>query len=107
MSEFTLTDLEAIIADKAKADPDASWTASLLVGGPGKAAKKLGEEATETIIAALSEGKAEFTAESADLLYHWLVLAHAKGVSLDQVLDELYRRTSQSGLAEKASRKAD
>ncbi|MEO1748586.1 MAG: phosphoribosyl-ATP diphosphatase, partial [Pseudomonadota bacterium] len=75
-------------------------------GGPEKAAKKLGEEATETIIAALCESTAEFTAESADLLYHWLVLARAKGVSLEEVLSELERRTTQSGLAEKASRKA-
>ncbi|MEM1378440.1 MAG: phosphoribosyl-ATP diphosphatase [Pseudomonadota bacterium] len=106
MTDFTLKDLEAIIAEKAHADPDQSWTAKLLAGGPEKAAKKLGEEATETIIAALSQDQDAFTAESADLLYHWLVLAHAKGVTLDQVLAELHRRTAQSGLAEKASRGA-
>ena len=106
MSEFSLQDLESIIAAKAADDPVTSWTAKLIAGGPEKIAKKLGEEATETIIAALRQDKASFTAESAELLYHWLVLAHAKGVSLEEVLSELERRTAQSGLAEKASRKA-
>ncbi len=106
MSKFSLKDLEAIIAAKAADDPQTSWTAKLIAGGPEKIAKKLGEEATETIIAALSEDQASFTAESADLLYHWLVMAHAKGVSVEEVFSELERRTAQSGLAEKASRKA-
>ncbi|MEN0001845.1 MAG: phosphoribosyl-ATP diphosphatase [Pseudomonadota bacterium] len=106
MTEFTLEHLQTIIAQKADADPQSSWTAKLLADGPKGAAQKLGEEATETIVAALSEDKQAFIGESADLLYHWLVLAHAKGVTLEEVLAELQSRTAQSGLAEKASRKA-
>ena len=107
MTDFTLKDLESIIVSKANDDPKTSWTAKLVSAGPGIIAKKLGEEATETIISALAGNEAAFVAESADLLYHWLVLAHAKGVTLDDVMSELEKRTSQSGLAEKASRKAE
>ena len=107
MTDFTLKDLETIIASKATDDPLKSWTAKLISAGPEEIAKKLGEEATETIIAALTESKGAFVAESADLIYHWMVLARAKDVSLEEVLLELERRTAQSGLAEKASRKAN
>ena len=100
----TLKRLEKIIAERATAAPDASYVAKLNAKGLETIAKKLGEEATETVIAALSQGKDELVAESADLLFHLLVLLQAKGVSLDQVMSELDRREGVSGLVEKASR---
>lgn len=106
MSRFTLHDLEAIVAERADADPESSWTARLLAASPEKAAKKLGEEAVETIIAALGDDRDALIAESADLIYHWLVICRQHGINLDEVLGELHRRTAQSGLAEKASRDA-
>ena len=69
---FTLADLEAIVAARAKASPDESWTAKLLAAGPERAAKKLGEEAVEAVIAAVKGDRDELIAESADLLYHLL-----------------------------------
>lgn len=106
MSRFTLHDLEAIIAHRADADPDDSWTARLLAAGPHKPAKKLGEEAVETVIAALGDDRDALIAESADLLYHWLVVCRQHDIGLDEVLAELQRRTAESGLAEKAARNA-
>ena len=106
MTRFSLHDLEAIVAARASADPDQSWTARLVLSGPEKAAKKLGEEAVETVIAAVGDDPDALIAESADLLYHWLVVCHLRGVALDDVLIELERRTAQSGVAEKASRDA-
>jgi phosphoribosyl-ATP pyrophosphohydrolase len=103
---FTLNDLESIIAARAKADTAESWTAKLVAAGPERAAKKLGEEAVETVIAALGDDRDALIAESADLLYHWLVVCHTRGIALDEVLGELERRTAQSGLAEKAARDA-
>jgi phosphoribosyl-ATP pyrophosphohydrolase len=81
-----------------------SYTAKLLAGGPALAGKKLGEEAVETIIAAMTGDPDAVAAESADLLYHWLVLLTVSGVSLDAVADRLRAREGVSGLAEKASR---
>lgn len=104
MSAFTLADLEAIIAQRASSgDPD-SWTARLVEAGMPKAARKFGEEAIETLVAALAEDRSAIVAESADLLYHWLVVLSIAGVPLADVIAELERRTSQSGLAEKRSR---
>ncbi|WP_424993155.1 phosphoribosyl-ATP diphosphatase [Oceaniradius stylonematis] len=103
---FTLHDLEAIIAARAKADPSESWTARLVAAGPERAAKKLGEEAVETVIAALGDDRDALVAESADLLYHWLVVCRTRGIALDEVLAELESRTAESGLAEKAARDA-
>lgn len=102
---FTLADLEAIVAARAKASPDESWTARLVAAGPQRIAKKLGEEAVEAVIAGVAGEKAELVAESADVLYHLMVLLHARGVAVQDVLSELQRRTAQSGLAEKAARK--
>ena len=102
---FTLSDLEAIVAARAKASPDESWTARLVAAGPQRIAKKLGEEAVEAVIAAIAGEKSELVAESADVLYHLMVLLHARGVAVQDVLSELQRRTAQSGLAEKAARK--
>ena len=106
MTRFTLNDLERIIAQRANADPADSWTAKLIAASPEKAAKKLGEEAIETVIAALGDDREALIAESADLLYHWLVVCRINEIALDDVLAELERRTAQSGVAEKAARKA-
>lgn len=103
---FSLSDLEAILAARAAAAPDESYTASLVAAGMPKAARKLGEEAVETIVASLSDDRDDLTAEAADLLYHLLVVLRIADVPLDDVLAELARRTGQSGLAEKASRGA-
>jgi phosphoribosyl-ATP pyrophosphohydrolase len=104
MSSFSLSDLEAVIAERARSgDPD-SWTAKLYAKGIGKAAQKLGEEAVETVIAAVSGDTKAVISESADLLYHWLVVLGISGVSLADVMAELERRTGRSGIAEKASR---
>ncbi len=104
MSDFTLSSLETIVAARAKASPDESWTAKLVAHGQSKAAKKLGEEAVETVIAAISEDRAGLVAESADLLYHLMVVLKIADIPLQDVMAELERRTSQSGLQEKASR---
>ncbi|MGL4325100.1 MAG: phosphoribosyl-ATP diphosphatase [Beijerinckiaceae bacterium] len=102
---FSLNDLERIIAGKASAPPEESWTAKLLAGGPARAAKKLGEEAVEAVIAAVEGDKVALTAESADVLYHLLVVLRARGVTVQDVMTELERRTAQSGISEKAGRK--
>jgi phosphoribosyl-ATP pyrophosphohydrolase len=105
MSDFTLADLAAIIAARADAAADKSYTKSLLDAGPARAAKKLGEEAVETVIAAIEGERKALVGESADLLYHLLVVLQARGVKLDEVMAELERRTAQSGHEEKAARK--
>ena len=104
MSAFTLADLERIIAERAKASPEESWTAKLIAAGPERAAKKLGEEAVEAVIAAVKGDRDELIAESADLLYHLLVVLRARDVALQDVLSQLEARTAKSGLAEKAAR---
>mgnify|MGYP001765762791 FL=1 len=100
----TLTRLAATIAARRDADPATSWVAKLHSRGVPVIAKKLGEEAVETVIAALSGSREELVGEAADTLFHLLVLLDAKGVSLDEVLAELDRREGTSGIAEKASR---
>lgn len=104
MSEFTIKDLEAIVATRAKASPEESWTAKLVAAGQGRAAKKLGEEAVETVIAAIEKDNKSLTSEAADLIYHLLVVLNIAGIPLQDVMSELQRRTGQSGLTEKASR---
>jgi phosphoribosyl-ATP pyrophosphohydrolase len=104
MSGFSLSDLEHIVAQRAAASPDESWTAKLFAAGQERAAKKLGEEAVETVIAAISKDRKNLTDEAADLLYHLLVVLKIADIPLSDVLDELERRTGQSGIAEKASR---
>jgi phosphoribosyl-ATP pyrophosphohydrolase len=106
VSGFTLHDLERIVATRAAAPPAESYTAKLLVAGPSRSAKKLGEEAVEAVIAAVEGDRAGLTAEAADVLYHLLVVLRGADIPLDDVFDELARRTAQSGLAEKASRAA-
>jgi len=102
---FTLDDLAEIIRSRRAAASGASYTKKLFDDGPPLIAKKLGEEAVETVIAALGDDRDALTREAADLVYHLLVLLEAKGVMLADVLAELHRRTAQSGLAEKASRR--
>jgi phosphoribosyl-ATP pyrophosphohydrolase len=101
----TLERLEATIAKRRAASPEDSYVAKLNAKGLPKMAQKLGEEATEAVIAAVSGSNEELVGESADLLFHLLVLLNARGVSLDHVLGELDRREGLSGLDEKASRK--
>jgi phosphoribosyl-ATP pyrophosphohydrolase len=102
---MTLEDLFASIEVRATADPDKSWTASLLAQGPEKCAEKFGEEAIEAIIEAVKDGKLRLTSEAADVLFHLLVMLKSRGVALGDVMDELARRQGQSGLSEKAARK--
>ena len=96
-ASFTLADLARIVAERADAAPDQSYTAKLLAKGTAATAKKLGEEAVEG-------DRAGLVAEAADVLYHLLVVLRSRDVPLDAVMNELERRTAQSGLAEKASR---
>jgi phosphoribosyl-ATP pyrophosphohydrolase len=101
---MTLAELEQIIATRASASPDDSWTAKLLAKGPEKVAEKFGEEAVEAIIEAVKGDRTRLTAEAADVLFHLLVMLKSRDVTLTEVMDELARRQSQSGLAEKAAR---
>lgn len=100
----TLTRLAATIAARRTADPETSWVAKLNARGVPVIARKLGEEAIETVVAALSGSREELVGEAADTLFHLLVLLDAKGVSLDDVYAELDRREGTSGIAEKAAR---
>ena len=77
MSDFSLSDLERIVAERAKARPEDSWTAKLVAGGQPKAAKKLGEEAVETVIAAIKDDRDNLVYESADLIYHLMEIGRA------------------------------
>lgn len=104
MSDDTLLRLAATIEARKGADPETSWTAKLLARGPKKAAQKFGEEAIEAVIEAARGDKEKLTGEAADVLYHFLVMLTARGVSLSDVYAELERREGQSGIAEKAAR---
>ena len=105
MSQFAdvLARLAATIEARKGADASTSYTAQLLANRE-RAAKKLGEEAIETVIAALGSDTDALAAESGDLIYHWLVVLAAAGVSLDDVAAKLEAREGTSGLVEKASR---
>lgn len=107
MTNDTLHKLAATIAARADATADASYTRSLLDGGPEKCAKKLGEEASEIVIAAVSQDDGAVKAEAADVLYHLLVLLQARGIALGEVMAELESRMGQSGHEEKAARSKD
>ncbi len=107
MTAFTLHDLETRIAERALATAQASYTRKLLDGGVAHCAKKLGEEAVETVLAAVGEDREHVIAEAADLLYHLLVVLKARDIRLADVEQALAARMSQSGLEEKASRKRD
>jgi phosphoribosyl-ATP pyrophosphohydrolase len=110
MTDYRLGILAALadgIAKRRAASPDESYTAKLLAQGVEKCAKKLGEEAVETAIAAVLRDKGSVTSEAGDLLYHLLVLLEAAGVNLADVMAELERRQGMSGIAEKAARPKD
>ncbi|MEF2553385.1 phosphoribosyl-ATP diphosphatase [Aurantimonas sp. A2-1-M11] len=104
MTDFTLADLETIVAARAGSNDAGSYTASLAARGMAHVAKKLGEEATETVIAAVSQDDERLTSETADLLYHLLVTLHLRHIPVSAVMAELGRRTTQTGLQEKAGR---
>jgi phosphoribosyl-ATP pyrophosphohydrolase len=105
MSRFaeTVDRLSEVIASRAGGDLAASWSARL-IADPPLAAKKLGEEAIELALAAVQLDRTAIVGESADVIYHFLALLAATGVSLDEVAEELARRENRSGVAEKASR---
>ena len=105
MADFTLHDLERRVEERAGASPDASYTRKLLDRGVAQCAKKLGEEAVETVLAAVGEDRDHLIGEAADLLYHLLVVLRARGIALAEVEAVLATRTTKSGLEEKASRK--
>jgi len=98
--------LRAVIESRKGGDPGASWSARLLAD-PTLASKKLAEEAMEAALAAVKGEKDALAAESADLVYHWLVVLAAAGVTLDDVAAKLEAREGVSGIEEKAGRKAN
>jgi phosphoribosyl-ATP pyrophosphohydrolase len=104
MSRFTLHDLAAIIDARAIASAKPSYTRTLLDKGAAHCARKMGEEAIETVIAGVGEDRAHLVAEAADLVFHLLVLLKARGVTIDEVEATLEARTQRSGLEEKAAR---
>ena len=103
-NDHALDRLFAIIATRKTADAGTSYTAKLLQGGIERCAKKFGEEAVEAAIAAVSGKKGATVAESADVLYHLLVLWAACGIEPEEVYAALAAREARSGLEEKASR---
>ena len=105
MSAFSIDTLAQIIASRAASSAEISYTKSLLEAGVGRASKKFGEEAVEAVIAAVQNDRKGLIGEAADVLYHLLVLLQAASVPLQDVMDELQRRTVQSGHEEKQSRK--
>jgi phosphoribosyl-ATP pyrophosphohydrolase len=102
-----LARLAKTIDERAGGDPEKSWTAKLLAGGPALTAKKLGEEGVEAALAVANQGDTEVTAEAADVIYHLLVALRSRGVSLDDVAKALEARQGKSGLEEKAARLKD
>lgn len=107
MTDFTLADLDAIIAKRAASEDEMSYTRKLMGKGINKCAQKLGEEAVEAAIAAVTHDREELVGEAADVLYHLLVVLKAANVPLQDVMEELAGRTGQTGLEEKASRPKD
>jgi len=100
-----LARLEALMQERRSADPETSYVARLYGKGREKIAQKLGEEAVETVIAAVRGERDQLVGESADLIFHWLVLLADAGISLDEVAAELARREGISGIDEKKARK--
>ncbi len=107
MSDIDATILDrlfTVIESRKGGDVETSWTAKLLAGGPAEIGKKVAEEATETVIAALTQDREAVAAESADLIYHLLVLWAARGIAPGDVWRVLESREGKSGIEEKASR---
>jgi phosphoribosyl-ATP pyrophosphohydrolase len=107
MTDTPFARLESVIRERRTADPSTSYVAKLTARGRAKIAQKLGEEAVETVIAAISDDRDEVVKEAADLIFHLTVLLADMGLGLEDVGAELDRREGVSGLAEKAARKAD
>jgi phosphoribosyl-ATP pyrophosphohydrolase len=107
MTRFTIHDLAATIDTRAASGGEASYTRKLLDKGTDHCAKKLGEEAVETVIAAVENNRDHLIAESADLIFHLLVLLKSRDIPLAEVEDVLAQRTQMSGLEEKAARKRE
>ena len=107
MSRFTIHDLARIVDARAASGGEASYTRKLLDMGPEHCARKFGEEAVETVIAGIGNNRDHLIAESADLLFHLLVLLKSRGVELEEVEATLAQRTGMSGIEEKAARKRD
>ncbi|HMA71351.1 MAG TPA: phosphoribosyl-ATP diphosphatase [Xanthobacteraceae bacterium] len=105
MDQFSVYDLERRIDERAAASAEVSYTRKLLDRGVAQCAKKLGEEAVELALASVGESRERLIEETADLIYHLLVLLKARGIRLAEVEAVLGARVSQSGLAEKASRR--
>ncbi|SER64008.1 phosphoribosyl-ATP diphosphatase [Sphingobium sp. YR768] len=103
----TLQTLEQTILQRRKADPSASYVAKLAAKGRAKIAQKVGEEAVEAVIAAMADDRQELIGESADLIFHLMMLLADLDVPFDAVLNELDRREGVSGVAEKAARQKD
>ena len=101
----TLDRLYKVVQERRKADPETSYIAKRMKQGTAKIAQKLGEEAVETVIAAVEKDRAGVINESADLLFHWLLLLADGGIEVSEVMKELERREGISGLDEKARRK--
>ncbi|RPG33451.1 MAG: phosphoribosyl-ATP diphosphatase, partial [Gammaproteobacteria bacterium TMED92] len=93
-----LDQLDALLAERKGADPESSYTASLYARGTAKIAQKVGEEAVETVIAAIENNRDHLIAESADLVFHLLVLLKSRGISFSDVEDALAQRTLRSGV---------
>ena len=106
VADFTVEDLEAIVRARIANGDDTSYTKTLANKGIDKCAEKFGEEAVETIIAAVRRSTHDLVSEAADVMFHLTVLLAVQGVSWNDIMAELERRTGQSGLAEKASRTA-
>jgi phosphoribosyl-ATP pyrophosphohydrolase len=107
MTRFTIHDLAATLDARANASGEVSYTRKLLDKGAEHCAKKFGEEAVETVIAAVENDRDHLIAESADLIFHWLVLLKARGISVADIEAALGKRTQMSGLEEKAARPRD
>jgi phosphoribosyl-ATP pyrophosphohydrolase len=105
MPRFTIYDLEKRVQQRAQARAEGSYTRELLDRGMEYCARKLGEESIETVLAAVAEDRGRLIAETADLIYHLLVVLHARGIALAEVEAALAERTKQTGLAEKMSRR--
>lgn len=104
MTDDVLKRLAATIRSRRATPSETSYTSQLLEAGPEKCARKFGEEAVETVIAAIAQSPQSLKSEAADVLYHLIVLLEARGVAFDDVLAELDKRSGTSGLSEKAAR---
>ena len=101
---MTLQTLEQTIIARKSADPSSSWTAKLLAKGPEKCAEKFGEDAMEAIIEAVKGDRQALTSEAADVIYHLMVMLASRNIAFNDVIDELSRRSSMSGIDEKSQR---